>query len=211
MKKIKYLTIIVLLLLIVTGCKSKTKDEVSISKIIENTSISETGVKSYRMKVSIRGDEINQNYIVLNKNNKKYEVTLAEEDGTSLTYVIKDGVTTRKKESEYSNTNSVEDDSEIIELQYDYTNTNLFLEGLNTISDDIKIEDYKINDVLYKKYEFPVTKETMNKILKPFSYEVKSNGSLYALVDEENRVYVIVYNFDDININVSYTSFNSIK
>ncbi len=207
MKKTKFLLFILVLLILVTGCESKTKDNISFSEIINNTSISEKGLSGYRIKVSIIGKEFNQNYIVLNKNNKEYEITIIDENGDSETYSKKNGKY-EKIVSDYSNSNKSKNDvSDNIELTYDYTNTNLFLNGLTLSSDDIKVEDYKINDDLYKKYSFPVSKETMNKILKPFSIEVNNNGSAFAIVDKNNRVYIIDYDFDDISINVSYTNF----
>lgn len=202
MKKIKYFVIIVLVLTIVTGCKSKKQREVY--KALENTSISQKGLNSYRVKVSITSKDKSINYIVLNDNNEKYQITVDTSEG-SYNYLINNK---KKKDKEnipdpFSENNP--------ELEYDYTNTDLFLEVLDDLSKDPKVTNEKIGDKKYKKYTFSVSKEKLNKVLKPFKIKVKKGGKGYSYVDSDNHVYLINYSSLDVNVNVSYTRLNEVK
>ena len=199
MKKIKYLTIIVLLLLIVTGCKNKEQKQVAGAS--KNTSISEKGLKSYRAKVSISGKDITENYIVLNKNNKTYNITVSK-DNEQIYINIEDGntVVTTENGEIYSK-----------EIKYDYTNTDLFLVGLDTTDKDIKTKDIEISGEKYTEYDFKVTSETFNKIMEPFDVSVSEDGEGYAYVTQDGYVFLINYNVGGIHVNVTYTRLNEVK
>ena len=69
----------------------------------------------------------------------------------------------------------------------------------------------KIGDKKYKKYTFSVSKEKLNKVLKPFKIKVKKGGKGYSYVDSDNHVYLINYSSLDVNVNVSYTRLNEVK
>ena len=186
MKNIKKITSIVLIsLFILTGCgKNKIKE-------IENTSISSNKVSSYRAKVKVKGNDILENYIVLNNNNESYEITFIDKDYDRA--IISDGKTTVYNGEEEVKT----------ELSYDYTKTDLFLEGLN----DIKItteRTEKIGEDEYKIKEFKISKDNMNKMLKPFNLS-SEDGTGYVYLNKDDQVYIVNYKSSDININVSYT------
>jgi len=171
MKKIKYLLILLIPILLITGCSSNYQSK--IKSAVNNTSISSKGLKSYRIKVDAVNNDKNINYIVLNKNNKELNFS----------------------------TEAKEDD-----LDYDYTNTDIFLEGLKDIT-DIK---YSL-DKEYDRYEFKISKENLNKVLKTLNIKVNKDGTGYTYIDKDNHVFMINYKSNDISVTVSYTRLNSVK
>ena len=201
MKKIKYFVIIVLVLTIITGCKSKKQREVY--KALENTSISQKGLNSYRAKVSIISKDKNINYIVLNEKNKKYNINVSTDTG-SYNYVVNKG---SKKDKH----DIPESSEEKPEMEYDYTNTDLFLDVLDELSKNPKVTNVKIGDKKYKKYSFSVSKEKFNKVLKPFGIKVKKDGNGYFYSDDDNHIYLITYGSGNVNVTVSYTRLNEVK
>lgn len=200
MKKFKYIVLVLSFALILTGCKSK--EDKGISEAANNTSLSSSKVNSYRVKVSIRGTNdkksVNMNYIVLNKGNKNYKISLTEGEDTKQITIQ------NKKTTITDSTGKILDEK----LEYDYTNTDLFLTGLNKSSDN-KTKEEKIDEETYTIYEFNVSNSVMNKIVKPFS--LKSSGTVTgtAYVDKNNQVYLIMYTCDNLNISVSYTRLSS--
>ena len=196
MKKLKYIVLVLSFVLILTGCKSK--EDKGISEAANNTSLSSSKVNSYRVKVSIRGTnnkkEVNMNYIVLNKGNKNYDISLTEgEDRKQITIQNKKTTITNSKGEEVKE-----------KLKYDYTDTDLFLTGLNKSSNN-KTKEEKIGEETYTIYDFKVSNSIMDKILKPF--DLKSSGEVTgtSYVDKNDQVYLIMYSCDNLNISVSYT------
>ena len=63
-RNLKKISIIICLVLVViiTGCEKKK--ETQLTSAIKNTSISQKKVNSYRAKISVRSDSIEENYIV---------------------------------------------------------------------------------------------------------------------------------------------------
>ncbi|MBR4618911.1 MAG: hypothetical protein IKO49_06365 [Bacilli bacterium] len=198
MKKFKYLTTILILILVLTGCKNK--EEKTLTDATKNTSITEKGLTSYRAKVSISGKDINEKYIVLNKNNKNYTISLDDNKQIYINITKGKKVITDEEGKDYSK-----------EIKYDYTNTDIFLEALNTNDNTIKTKDIKIGNKEYIEYDFNVSKETFNKIMKNFNIEVSNDGNGFAYVDKNSHVFLINYTVDSININVTYTRLNGIK
>lgn len=189
MKKFKYVLVLLLVLVVVTGCK--TKEEKQLIEAFNNTTISQKKIKSYRAKVSVRNDKENINYIVYNNGNKTYTVTIIDEDKSINLEIDKDGKIT-SYDSSY-------------ELKYEVKGTDLFLEKMELKDETLKSSKTKIGDETYTKYEFKITKESLNEILKPFDIKTKKDGDGYALVDKDKHVYIVNYNSGKINVNVSYT------
>ncbi len=177
----KYILITLITALILTGCGNK--ENKVIEEAINNTTISNNKITSYRAKVKIKGKDINENYIVENKNNEEYEITINDEEEKVIT--IKDG-----KSSE--------------ETKYDYTKTDLFIEQLKEIE---KTNERKetIGNEEYTIYEFKIKKDDINKILNIFNKTTEEEGTGYVYLDSKNNVYIVNYDIDGININVSYT------
>lgn len=189
----------VITILLITFCfvksydKNLTVEQKELKRASKNTSISSKGVQSYRVNVIFinkKDSKLNQNYIVYNYNNQNYSITLF--DGTeSKNYIVKKGETSK-------------------DLKYDYTNTDLFLEGFEK-GKNIKTENKTISNQKYKLFTFDIDSDVVNNILKPFdvSTNLLSRGSVY--VDSNNNVYLIRYDNEDINISVSYTRLNQIN
>ena len=179
-----------ILLLLFFG-NSKVDD---LNSAANNTKIDK--VKSYRTKVSIRTDSFNENYVVLNKENKEYTISF-NDNNASYVAKIKDNKT---------EVTDVLGKTVNVKLKYDYTNTDLFLKGINIDDKNTVKESQTIDDKEYTKYSFAVKAATFNEILKPFGITVKNDGTGYAYATEDNNVYIVSYSSDEVNINVSYTN-----
>lgn len=159
-----------------------------------NTKINK--VKNYRAKVSIYTDSFSENYVVLNKENKEYTISF-NDNNASYVAKIKDNKTEvidvlGKKVS--------------VKPKYDYTNTDLFLKGINIDDKNTVKSEEMLDDKKYIKYSFKVKATTLNEILKPFNITVKNDGTGYAYVTEDKNVYIVSYSSDEVNINISYTN-----
>ena len=198
MKKIPTKRIIILIaclflciLLLITLGNGKADN---LNTAADNTKISK--VKSYRAKVSIYTDSFNENYVVLNKENKEYNISF-NDNNASYVAKIKDNKT---------EVTDVLGKTVNLKLKYDYTNTDLFLKGINIDDKNTVKTEEMIDDKKYTKYSFKVKTTTLNEILKPFNITVKNDGTGYAYVTEDNNVYIVSYSSDEVNINVSYTN-----
>ncbi len=166
----------------------------NLSSYADNTKINK--VKNYRAKVSIYTDSFSENYVVINKENKEYTVSFNDNNAS---YVAK--IKNNKTE-----VTDVLGKTVNLKLKYDYTNTDLFLKGINIDDKDVVKEKQTIDDKKYTKYSFAVNAATFNEILAPFGITVKNDGTGYAYVTEDNNVYIVSYSSDEVNINVSYTN-----
>ena len=193
MKKIKLLIIFLIPILLLTGCDNS--DNSKLKKVIKNTSITDRGLKSYRCKVTISNNDDNISYVVLNSENKNYDISVSTKDN-NYSYSIKDD----KIMGKAIDTN----------MNYDYTNTDKFLDGLNNAT-DIKSSKEKIDNNEYDKYTFKINKSSINDILSTFNIKVKKDGNGYAYVDKDNHAYIINYKSGNININISYTRYEDVK
>lgn len=198
MKKIPTKRIIILIaclflciLLLITLGNGKVDN---LNTAADNTKINK--VKSYRAKVSIYTDSFNENYVVLNKENKEYNISF-NDNNASYVAKIKDNKT---------EVTDVLGKTVNLKLKYDYTNTDLFLKGINIDDKNTVKTEEMIDDKKYTKYSFKVKTTTLNEILKPFNITVKNDGTGYAYVTEDNNVYIVSYSSDEVNINVSYTN-----
>ena len=166
----------------------------NLSSYADNTKINK--VKNYRAKVSIYTDSFSENYVVLNKENKEYTISF-NDNNASYVAKIKDNKT---------EVTDVLDKKVDVKPKYDYTNTDLFLKGINIDDKNTVKEIQKIDDKEYTRYSFKVKATTLNEILKPFNITVKNDGTGYAYVTEDNNVYIVSYSSDEVNINISYTN-----
>lgn len=166
----------------------------NLNTAANNTKIDK--VKSYRAKVSIYTNSFNENYVVLNKENKEYTISF-NDNNVSYVAKIKDNKT---------EVTDVLGKTVSVKPKYDYTNTDLFLKGINIDDKNTVKESQTIDDKEYTKYSFAVKAAIFNEILKPFGITVKNDGTGYAYVTEDNNVYIVSYSSDEVNINVSYTN-----
>lgn len=166
----------------------------NLNTAADNTKINK--VKKYRAKVSIYTDSFSENYVVINKENKEYTVSFND---NNVSYV----------ESVKNNKTEVTDilgKKVNLKPKYDYTNTDLFLKGINIDDKNTVKSEEMLDDKKYIKYSFKVKATTLNEILKPFNITVKNDGTGYAYVTEDKNVYIVSYSSDEVNINVSYTN-----
>ena len=195
MKKIKLLIILLIPLLFITGCGSTNS---KLDKAVSKTSITKKGLKSYRCKVSVVNKDSDISYVVLNDSNKNYDISVTTKD-KSYSYKVEDG-------------EIVASPSVIVNINKDddYTDTDKFLNGLENAT-DIKESTYKIDDTEYKKYEFKISKVSMNKMLSSFGIKVKKDGKGTAYIDKDNHVYIVNYVSGNVSLGVSYTRYNNVK
>lgn len=179
-----------ILLLLFFG-NSKVDD---LNTAANNTKINK--VKNYRTKVSIRTDSFSENYVVFNKENKEYIVNFVD---NNIPYTA----TIKNNETEITDALGKKVN---VKLKHDYTNTDLFLKGINIDDKNTVKSEEMLDDKKYIKYSFKVKTTTLNEILKPFNITVKNDGTGYAYVTEDNNVYIVSYSSDEVNINVSYTN-----
>lgn len=165
-----------------------------LNSAANNTKINK--VKSYRTKVSIYQDSFSENYVVLNKKNKEFTISF-NDNNASYVAKIKDNKT------EVTDILGKKVD---VKLKYDYTNTDVFLKGLNIDDKDTVKEEQIIDNKKYTKYSFAVKASTFNEVLKPFNITVKNDGTGFAYVTEDKNVYIVSYSSNEVNINVSYTN-----
>lgn len=194
MKKIKLLIVLLIPLLLLTGCD--TSDNTKLEKAIKKTSITAKGLKSYRCKVNYIEKENTITYIVLNNGNKDYSVSITKGDNR-YSYELKDNKIMGKP-------------SEVFSINYDYHDTDKFLDSLKNVS-DIKTSKEKIDDVKYTKYSFKINKASLNKLLSSFGSKTKKDGKGYVYVDKDDHIYIINYKSGNINLNVSYTRYEDVK
>jgi predicted RND superfamily exporter protein len=157
MKKIPTKRIIILIaclflciLLLITLGNGKVDN---LNTAADNTKINK--VKSYRAKVSIYTDSFNENYVVLNKENKEYNISF-NDNNASYVAKIKDNKT---------EVTDVLGKTVNLKLKYDYTNTDLFLKGINIDDKNTVKTEEMIDDKEYTKYSFKVKTTTLNEIL----------------------------------------------
>lgn len=193
MKYIKCVLALIIPILILTGCDLSEPTTKDLNKAINNTIIKKS--KSYRLKANVKNKEDYINYIVLNKNNKEYTISIID-DNKTYSYKRKDNKNTYSK-----------DFPSKLKKDYDYSNTDIFIDTLNNV-EDLKDSKEKVNDEEYQKYEFSINKKYLNKILKGFNIETNKDGTGYAYVNKEKYIYMIIYTNDDITINVSYSRYN---
>ena len=192
MKKIKVIVMFLVVVLLLTGCGDK-----SVSK---NTSIKDKGLKSYRCKVDIINDKERIDYIVLNKENKEYDISVSTKDGNYSFTINKDS-----KEKRHAPADD-EMISEELKQRYDYPNTDIFLKGLDD-AEDIEESKTTIGDTKYTKQSFKISKKNLNKILEGFDIKVKKDGNGFAYIDKDNYVYMINYESGKVKVTVSYTRY----
>lgn len=186
MKRLIKLTVtFVIILISVCGCND-------LKKASKNTSIDK--VNSYRAKVSIKSDNFNEDYVIFNKGNNEYIINFTDNSNSYSAKINKNGTVITDLSGNKVN----------IKLKYDYTNTDIFLKGIKTKSD--KSETEKINNKEYTKYTFSVSKNVLNKMLKPFGISVNDDGEGYAYIDSNNKAYIVNYSSNNTVINVSYTN-----
>lgn len=194
MRKIKVIIILLIPILLLTGCGELK----GIDGAVKKTSITDKGLKSYRCKVDIVNKEDRVSYIVVNKENKEYDVSVSTKDG-DYTYSVRDD----SKDRVHAPANDKVANEEV-KLNYNYIGTDIFLNGLKSVNETKKTSE-TIGDVDYTKYSFKISKKNLNNILDNFDMKTNKDGSGYVYLDKDNYVYMINYVSGDISITVSYT------
>lgn len=197
------------MMLIVTACSSK-----DFKLAYDNMQIGENGITGYVLDLRIRGtyenESINKTINTSNYNNSDYEIKISENTRTNRkeseqVLYIKDGKSYQEDEKGIY----VE-----IEEQIKYSDPSMYLEGLNNVKKSSKAKEQKIGDKNYRVYEVQFKKEFTEELLEKMELEKikiteKVRGKIY--LNEDNRVYRMIYEIGELNINVYYYGFNTAK
>ena len=192
MKRFSYILIIVLSVFLLTGCFSNAKDS-RMGGISTKSSITDKKVKNYRVNVLVTGVNLKEEYTVVNKENKLFDIAVIQEEETFAYQVDRTG----KKEKNTSGRNDLKD----------YTNTDIFLTSLKKVT-NVKESKEKLDGVEYKKYDFEITKEDMNEILKVYGAKTDEAGTGYVYIDKNERAYIVNYGNSTTSISATYSNYD---
>ena len=192
MKKV----LIVLSLIILTGCGSK-----EFKEVYENINIG-NNIESYQLDLRIYGNRdnkrINEMYKIDNYKNQKYKI-----DTFDLTYYFIDGKIYEEKEV-------------MEEIIYNETDENIFydtsiiLEGLNNITSKKEIEN-DIEGKELKVYEVELKDDYIKELLNKLGYTNSYNEASGKVYLENDIIYKVIYIVDDLNINGTFFRVNGIN
>jgi len=208
MKKIK-IVVMMLMMLIVTACSSK-----DFKLAYDNMQISENGITGYLLNLKVSGTydnkSINKEIRISNYNDSDYEIRITNNTRNGRkeseeTAYIKDG----KIYEEDENRVYVEVDEQI-----KYSNPSIYLEGLNNVKKSSKAKEQKIGNKNYQVYEVQFKKEFVEELLEKSELEKikitkKVSGKIY--LNEDNRVYQMIYEINDLRIKANYYGINTAK
>lgn len=212
--KILKKVIIMLLLVIVTGCGNKELDT-----LYDKMHSGEEGINGYSIDLRVYGvvseKAINEIIRVSNYKDEDFRVTIVnknialspldekstEEDSDTVFYVM-DGKTYTNETGTYKETSE----------KQDYDNPLIYLEGLKNVSDVTSKSEETIGENKYKVYNLKVKKDFAETILDEVGIEIKNlNGNIEAKVYEnaEGYVYRIIYYIGALTVNVNYFGINN--
>ena len=191
MKKV----LIVLSLIILTGCGSK-----EFKEVYENINIG-NNIESYQLDLRIYGNRdnkrINEMYKIDNYKNQKYKI-----DTINVIYYFVDG---RLFEEGIDENSKYKESSENI-----FYDTDLILQGLNNITSKKEVEN-DIDGKELKVYEIKLKDEYIEELLNKLGYTnnfKEVSGKVYL---ENENIFKICYKIDNLNIDGAFFRINSIK
>ena len=138
------------------------------------------------------------NTMLINENVESYKVSVRiKGKNTDENYVIVENGT-KNSSIYFSNDKKGKFSDEI------YKNTDKFLEGLKYVI--ITKEEIKtIENREFRIKEFDIKTNDFNKMIEEFDIKVNKDGKGKVYIDSNDKVYLLIYNCDDIKINVSYS------
>lgn len=95
----------------------------------------------------------------------------------------------------------------ITEKDVNYNNPSIYLKGLNKVSKIKKTYEKKVGDTIYKVYDVNYNKRFISNLVKDtiisdIDIKKEVTGNIY--LTKENYVNRIIYNIEDVIINVNY-------
>lgn len=201
--------IIMLLLIIVTGCGNKELDT-----LYDKMHTGENGINGYSIDLRIYGivaeKPINEIIRISNYKDKDFRITIVnrninlnplsgevnEERNDTIFYVM-DGKTYINEDGVYKETSE----------KQNYDNPLIYLEGLKNVSDLISESEELIGENNYKVYNLKVKKDFAETILDEIGIEMKKlkdDIETKIYVNKEEYVYRIIYYIDSLTVNVNY-------
>ena len=223
--KIKDIIFLLILVFLITGCVSnkfndnyknmEIKDgkldgynmDIRIYGIADDKRINEivrvTNYKDTEYKIDIISNTIDMSNNNIEDDLNKEEKTITEPQSNKSTIYVKDKkIYTSNKDNTYSKVDSA-----------NYTKTYLYLDSLKKINKVKETKEEKIGENKYKVSKVIFDKDIINQILKdiPINLTIDSdiNGEIY--IDSKEYVYRIIYNIEDLTINVNYFGINIVN
>lgn len=206
--------IIILLLVIVTGCGNKELDI-----LYDKMHSGKEGINGYLIDLRVYGvvseKAINKIIRISNYKDEDFRITIVnknitlnpldvktvEEDKDTVLYVMDEKI--------YTNETGVY--KETSEKQ-NYDNPLIYLEGLKNVSDVNSEDEETIGENKYKVYNLKVKKDFVETILDELGIEIKNlNSDIETKVYEnaEGYLYRIIYYIDSLTVNVNYFGINN--
>lgn len=205
-KKIIILSILVIVVILLVIGLVVSKSFVKSNKLtsyVDSTSIEK--ISGYRMDLRIYGTynnkSINKIIMVNNYKDTNKDITISSGDNEEH-YIIKDN-------KKYK----VEDDKLVSVSDVSYSNTDIYLKGINSIKNIKESKDEKIGDNTYKVYTGVIKASSMSDILKESLLDIKLNSDIEAevWVTSDNYVYKVYYKLDNLTIYASYFGYDTIN
>lgn len=213
----------IVILLILSGCSAKEFDST-----YEKMQTGKDGISGYYINLRIYGEHngkrINENVKIENYNDESYRITKTsvnikepvfdQEDVLNEFGNVRETLNKKREQKEklyVSNEKTYVIGSNgkymITEKDVNYNNPSIYLKGLNKVSKIKKTYEKKVGDTTYKVYDVNYNKRFISNLVKDtiisdIDIKKEVTGNIY--LTKENYVNRIIYNIEDVIINVNY-------
>ena len=211
----KKLLLLLATALLLTGCGSN-----ALKENYDNMKIGKDGINGYMLDLRVYGNQgkervndilritaFGDNYQVINVNTdvvKEEAVSTPTSIEREITYIKGDKVYTADKTGTYV----------VNKKTVAYTHPQLVLDGLKNITKIDKGTKTKVGDTNYTLYKVTFKKAAVSKILDDTTMagtKVTKDVEGEVYIDSKGYVYRIIYNLEDVTINASYFSINTVR
>lgn len=209
MKFLKHF-VLLLLLIIVTGCGNKEFD-----KLYEKMHNGEEGINGYFIDLRIYGSAsdvlINDMIRISNYKDREFKITIVDstvsvdplngqvtEDNNNIEFYVKKGKIYINKNGSYKETTE----------KQNFSNPLIYLEGLKNVTQLVSETEELIGENNYKVYNLKVkydfAKEILNEIGKSIKNLKEEDIEAKIYINEDDYIYRIMYMIDSLTVSVNY-------
>lgn len=211
----KRIILLVILLLMITGCRDKTLDETYKKMLIK-----EDGLTSYQVNIRINGDyhqkRLNQYYQIRNYQDEQIIIREPSNLTNSENYIIID------KDKTYKVTSHNGKETRTILKDFKYEGTDIYIGCLKKLKEVKQEPNKKVNNNTYSVYSIKTNKKTISSILKgTVLEEIELDGDVSGVIwiDKDGYVNKMVYylnkslkdHSEPLELSINYTDYNDIK
>ena len=182
---------------------TKDKGKNNLKEFVNNTTIEKS--ESYKMDLRIYGKYnnkvINNIIMVTNYKNTDKEITINSGEKEEK-YLVKEGKKYSVKEEKLTE-----------EQKVPYENTEVFLSGVNKLTNVEQLSDEKIGSVAYKVYKGVMSVKDVQTIVDATELELKveNNATVEVWLTQDNYVYKVYYKIGDLTIYPSYFGYGKMN